>query len=285
MRDLPSGQAVPRRWLAFAILCCANLAAFSMTASQALLPIVMAMDGVPESVTGAALSASVVPVFLVGLLCGRIIARIGARDLALTALVPLGVLLRRVEAVGRPFDDIGQNDPDRVGIDGGQNVPQRLAAARTAINRQKDGFLHSVFSRNLVPVRGAHRPARRIAASGVGDVRQGAGTGCKRQTETERGGRAADSAAQDVRKVSEPRKAAEHGTGTCPPSWRHSRPEPRRDRTRHRHPSKNGGVGTAIHKQESGWRTSGPGRDPASRNHWTGGAEDGTRCASDAAVV
>ena len=78
MRDLPSGQAVPRRWLAFAILCCANLAAFSMTAFQAMLPIVMAIDGVPEGVTGAALSASVVPVVLVGLLCGRTIARIGA---------------------------------------------------------------------------------------------------------------------------------------------------------------------------------------------------------------
>lgn len=82
MRDAPSGQA-GRRFerrlrLAFLILCCANLAAFSMTASQALLPIVMARDGVAEAVTGAALSASVVPVVLVGLLCGRYIARIGA---------------------------------------------------------------------------------------------------------------------------------------------------------------------------------------------------------------
>lgn len=78
MRDLPSGQAVLRLWLAFAILCVANLAAFSMTASQALLPIVMAQDGVAETVTGAALSAAVVPVVLVGLLCGRFIARVGA---------------------------------------------------------------------------------------------------------------------------------------------------------------------------------------------------------------
>jgi MFS family permease len=82
MRDAPSGQA-GRRFerrlrLAFLILCCANLAAFSMTASQALLPIVMARDGVAEAVAGAALSASVVPVVLVGLLCGRYIARIGA---------------------------------------------------------------------------------------------------------------------------------------------------------------------------------------------------------------
>ncbi|MEX0502701.1 MFS transporter [Alphaproteobacteria bacterium LSUCC0719] len=78
MRDLPSGRAVLRLWLAFAILCCANLAAFSMTASQALLPIIMALDGIPETTTGAALSAAVVPVVLVGLLCGRIIARVGA---------------------------------------------------------------------------------------------------------------------------------------------------------------------------------------------------------------
>ena len=78
MRDLPSGQAVLRLWFAFAILCIANLAAFSMTASQALLPIIMALDGIPETTTGAALSAAVVPVVLVGLLCGRIIARVGA---------------------------------------------------------------------------------------------------------------------------------------------------------------------------------------------------------------
>jgi predicted MFS family arabinose efflux permease len=82
MRDASSGQA-GRRFerrlrLAFLILCCANLAAFSMTASQSLLPIVMARDGVAEAVAGAALSASVVPVVLVGLLCGRYIARIGA---------------------------------------------------------------------------------------------------------------------------------------------------------------------------------------------------------------
>lgn len=49
-----------------------------MTASQALLPLVMARDGVAETITGPALSASVVPVVLVGLLCGRYIARIGA---------------------------------------------------------------------------------------------------------------------------------------------------------------------------------------------------------------
>ena len=75
MRDASPGQAGRRLRLAFLILCCANLAAFSMTASQALLPLVMAWDGVSETLTGAALSASVVPVVLVGLLCGRYIAR------------------------------------------------------------------------------------------------------------------------------------------------------------------------------------------------------------------
>lgn len=78
MRDASPGQAGRRLRLAFLILCCTNLAAFSMTASQALLPLVMARDGVSETLTGAALSASVVPVVLVGLLCGRYIARVGA---------------------------------------------------------------------------------------------------------------------------------------------------------------------------------------------------------------
>jgi predicted MFS family arabinose efflux permease len=78
MRDASPGQAGRRLRLAFLILCCANLAGFSMTASQALLPLVMARDGVAETITGPALSASVVPVVLVGLLCGRYIARIGA---------------------------------------------------------------------------------------------------------------------------------------------------------------------------------------------------------------
>ena len=74
---LGSSTSTKSRYLFF-ILCCANLAAFSMTVSQALLPIVMAQDGVAETVTGAALSSSVAPVVLVGLLCGRFIARVGA---------------------------------------------------------------------------------------------------------------------------------------------------------------------------------------------------------------
>lgn len=87
MRDASPGQAGRRLRLAFLILCCANLAAFSMTASQALLPLVMAWDGVSETLTGAALSASVVPVVLVGLLCGRYIARIGAALVLVTGYV------------------------------------------------------------------------------------------------------------------------------------------------------------------------------------------------------
>ena len=58
-----------------------------MTASQALLPLVMARDGVAETITGPALSASVVPVVLVGLLCGRYIARIGAALVLVTGYV------------------------------------------------------------------------------------------------------------------------------------------------------------------------------------------------------
>lgn len=49
-----------------------------MTASKPLLPLVMAWDGVVETITGPALSASVEPVVLVGFLCGRYVARIGA---------------------------------------------------------------------------------------------------------------------------------------------------------------------------------------------------------------
>ena len=78
MRDASTRQARRRLRLAFLIHCCGNLAGFSMTASKPLLPLVMAWDGVAETITGPALSASVEPVVLIGLLCGRYIARIGA---------------------------------------------------------------------------------------------------------------------------------------------------------------------------------------------------------------
>lgn len=70
--------------IAFLLLCIANLACFSMTSTHALLPIIAEMDGVGTPTAGLAMSASVITVIVLGLVCGKQMARRGAgRPLAL----------------------------------------------------------------------------------------------------------------------------------------------------------------------------------------------------------
>lgn len=61
----------------FLVLMVATLLIFSMSTSQSLLPVVLGARGYPESVVGYAMSITIVPVLLFGLVCGLFISKHG----------------------------------------------------------------------------------------------------------------------------------------------------------------------------------------------------------------
>ena len=71
------GFKEPYSLRSFLILMTATLLIFSMTTSQSLLPVVLGARGFSESLIGYAMSITIVPVLLFGLVCGLFISRHG----------------------------------------------------------------------------------------------------------------------------------------------------------------------------------------------------------------
>ena len=72
-----SGFKEPYSLGPFLVLMVATLLVFSMTTSQSMLPVVLGARGFSESVIGYAMSITVVPVLLFGLVCGVFISKRG----------------------------------------------------------------------------------------------------------------------------------------------------------------------------------------------------------------
>ena len=72
-----SGFKEPYSLGSFLVLMIATLLVFAMTTSQSMLPVVLGARGFSESVIGYAMSITVVPVLLFGLVCGLFISKHG----------------------------------------------------------------------------------------------------------------------------------------------------------------------------------------------------------------